>query len=164
MRATLFLIISAALPHQASVRVYAQSFSELADLKTGNSIHTANLPAPGAAIRIEKEEAPVLEPMPEELAFLMRPPADYDPEAPVIDIFSMARSKGYADGPDIPYLHTIAMESARQGVDLELVLAIIMRESNFNPKAHNKKYGASGLMQLIPGTAKWLGLKNAREI
>jgi len=163
----MLLTISAALLHPAAVSVYGQSFDELAELKTGNSIHTANLPTPGAAYGIEKigknEEIQALGPMPEDLAFLMRPPADYDPEAPVIDIFSMARSKGYADA-DIPYLRIAAMESAMQGVDLELVLAIMMKESSFNPKAHNKKYGASGLMQLLPGVAKWMGLKNAREI
>ena len=43
-------------------------------------------------------------------------------------------------------------------VDVELLLAIIFAESNFNPLAVSQN-GAGGLMQLMPHTARELGLK-----
>jgi soluble lytic murein transglycosylase-like protein len=39
-------------------------------------------------------------------------------------------------------------------VDRALLYAIMRRESSFNPDAHNNASGASGLMQLMPATAK----------
>ncbi len=43
-------------------------------------------------------------------------------------------------------------------VDVELLLAIVYAESNFNPLAVSKS-GAAGLMQMMPHTARELGLK-----
>ena len=43
-------------------------------------------------------------------------------------------------------------------IDVELLLAIVFAESNFNPLAVSKK-GAAGLMQMMPHTAQELGLK-----
>lgn len=44
------------------------------------------------------------------------------------------------------------------GVEVDLILALVKRESTFNPKAISRN-GAVGLLQLMPPTARGLGLK-----
>jgi hypothetical protein len=61
---------------------------------------------------------------------------------------------------DSPYLHEIREAAARHGVSERLVSAVIRVESGFNPRAVSPK-GARGLMQLMPGTASLLGVRNS---
>ena len=56
----------------------------------------------------------------------------------------------------------IALAARQFSVDPALVRAVIHAESGFNPRARSNK-GASGLMQLMPGTARMLGVADTLQ-
>lgn len=62
--------------------------------------------------------------------------------------------------PTTPYHQHITKASQTYQVEAALIKAVIMAESGYNPKAVSRK-GAQGLMQLMPSTAKWLGVHDA---
>jgi hypothetical protein len=65
-----------------------------------------------------------------------------------------------AQEPGNPYDGIIQKAAQRYEVDPALVKAIIMAESSYNPKAVSRR-GAQGLMQLMPRTARALGVEDS---
>jgi soluble lytic murein transglycosylase-like protein len=63
----------------------------------------------------------------------------------------------YRGGYNGPYAELARVAARRHGIPEDLFLRLVMQESRFNPKALSHK-GAIGLAQLMPGTAKALGV------
>ncbi len=67
--------------------------------------------------------------------------------------------------PIFAFKHKLMVNNAAEQFNLDpaLIRAVIHAESAFNPKARSK-VGAIGLMQLMPATAKELGVKDAYNV
>lgn len=61
---------------------------------------------------------------------------------------------------DAPYSRIVENASRAHGVEGRLVHALIWAESSYNPKAISPS-GATGLMQLMPATAKRYGVRDS---
>ena len=77
-----------------------------------------------------------------------------------LTVASPAPSAALAARATPPPIDSVIKQTAqRHDMDADLVRAIIQVESNFNPRAVSHK-GAMGLMQLVPSTARHLGVNN----
>lgn len=82
--------------------------------------------------------------------------------APAVNPFKTAVSESppvIVDDEDPEYSELIGSYAQKHGLDPSLVRRVIEAESNFDPKSVSKK-GAMGLMQLMPETARELGVTN----
>src|SRR4030095_12673168 len=82
------------------------------------------------------------------------------------DVYTVAGAPSYvttrpSEGPSESgrFEPLIREHATRQSLRPELVRAVIQVESGFNPRALSPK-GAMGLMQLMPATARSLGVNN----
>ncbi|AOM83372.1 lytic transglycosylase domain-containing protein [Salisediminibacterium beveridgei] len=72
----------------------------------------------------------------------------------------MTKSDSPALKSDQPYTDIIEQAAFRHGVDPALIYSVIKHESGFQNQVTSHA-GAEGLMQLMPGTAKWLGVTDS---
>lgn len=88
-----------------------------------------------------------------------------DPRTPAPIVLSdaqpdaQAATKVMSSTGNPKYDEIVIQAAARHGIDPNLVFAVMRQESGFNPRAVSYK-GASGLMQLMPATARRLGVTN----
>jgi soluble lytic murein transglycosylase-like protein len=84
-----------------------------------------------------------------------------DPAAQTFEVRGVSpavfRTTRPATGRSQPYESLIDLHATKHRVSPELVRAVIQAESGFNPFARSHK-GAMGLMQLMPATARELGV------
>lgn len=92
------------------------------------------------------------------------PGVDVGPTAPAVAV--AGSEKGVAGSASRPYLteakafdQVIAQAAERHHVDPKLVHAVISVESAYRPRARSSK-GAMGMMQLMPGTARDLRVRD----
>jgi len=84
-------------------------------------------------------------------------------DVPSSDITEMVESEetiAPETKPQPTIYEVVNAASNKHQIDEDLITSLIHAESAFNPKARSPK-GAQGLMQLMPGTAAQLGVKDA---
>jgi soluble lytic murein transglycosylase-like protein len=88
---------------------------------------------------------------------------DNVPAAAVQDMSSLRPAGLRATGGElagVPYANLFEQAGAKHGVSPKLLAAVAKVESGYNPRAVSKA-GAQGLMQLMPATARGLGVNDA---
>jgi soluble lytic murein transglycosylase-like protein len=84
------------------------------------------------------------------------------PAGPVATAASVGARALAAGGGPVPYAAEIQAAAHRHGLDPALLAALIRQESGFDPDARSPA-GATGLTQLMPGTAASLGVTDPTD-
>ncbi len=150
----LLLLALLARPAQAQVYASAPADDEAAPLVLSNfaSDDTPRLlidapPSPPAGLSASTPPAPLSTPA--------SPAADESPTA-----LAAARRPPDVPAALLPWFRHVGQE---QALPVSLLLAVAAAESGFNPRARSPK-GAQGLMQLMPGTARELGVRQVWSV
>ena len=85
-------------------------------------------------------------------------------EFAVADVMAIEPEEIFVAAPRMPleqapFGELIRKAAAKYEVDADLVFSVVAAESNFNPKAVSRR-NAHGLMQLLPETAKGMGVRD----
>lgn len=78
---------------------------------------------------------------------------------PRAEPISIEKAKEQFFAAEVPYGKIIYREAKRQGLQPELVAAVVEAESDFRPRLVSNK-SAQGLMQIVPETSRLLGCQN----
>ncbi|MCF6378236.1 transglycosylase SLT domain-containing protein [Nocardioides KLBMP 9356] len=109
-------------------------------------------PRPGGYVQIVKVTTP-----PDYIRRVLPDPASATTYAPTS--LPSARTTGGTVPAGTPYADVFRAAGAAHGVDPALLAAVARQESGFDPGAVSPA-GARGLMQLMPGTARGLGVQD----
>jgi len=85
-------------------------------------------------------------------------------EFAVADVMAIEPEEIFVAAPKMPlgqapFGELIRKAAAKYEVDADLVFSVVAAESNFNPKAVSRR-NAHGLMQLLPETARRMGVRD----
>lgn len=81
---------------------------------------------------------------------------------PIYAGFIKSRNRRLSNDEALKIATGIVGFSIKYGVDARLIMAMVMAESGFDPRARSSA-GAMGLGQLMPGTAGWMGVNNVYD-
>ena len=85
---------------------------------------------------------------------------DHHDHESMFDLLAEDSQEDQEEEESLPPYHYIILQAAdRHDIDPALIRAVIMAESSYNPNAISRS-GAKGLMQLMPRTAKALGVED----
>jgi soluble lytic murein transglycosylase-like protein len=132
MKPVLLACLLCVVAHAANAQVYTGISAEGSIVLSSNEDETAN------TLLIEAEKIPVAVP----IAAAIEPTLAWDSKVPA------------------GFLPFIQEASETYQIPKALIHAVILVESNYNPRAYSSK-GAQGLMQLMPATAKRFGNSNS---
>jgi soluble lytic murein transglycosylase-like protein len=152
---TLALVLASVSRINAEVIVFANGRTmSVKDYQVSGHTITVTLKSGGQATF---ERALVAALIPDELA---------QPDATLIPVTASVNMVGAVARPALsarPFAAIIESVALEHGIDPALVHAVIQAESNYRPKARSH-VGARGLMQVMPATARDLGVMSASQL